>query len=408
MVMERNKKLFWVVVLYLSQGFPFGVITATLPVYFRKHGFSLESIGFLTILTLPWSLKFLWAPVVDRHFQRKQWIVAMQIVMAAILFSLPTVSTEALTDQLRWLLLGLSFASATADIAIDAYFIEILGRDEIPSGNAVRIISWKGAYMFATGVVGFAATRLGWGVAFSGCALFLLGLVPLTLAAPPPLPEIPGEKAAAPSSSWLEGYASFFRRGGIVFILLFILTYKLGTSTAAPMIRPFWIDRGYSEAETLLVTGTVGTIESFIAPLAAAWVITRIGLFHSIWVFGLLQVIPMVLYGAIGLWDLGRPWIYAASLSESFDLSLAQVAFTSFLTLICDKRHAATQYAFLTSIFGLTRAVAGWSGSFGAQSWGYPPFFLLAFALGLVSFLFLPWVRRWTDGAGREGRPTPS
>jgi PAT family beta-lactamase induction signal transducer AmpG len=248
--------------------------------------------------------------------------------------------------------------------------------------------------------MGFIATKMGWTAAFFGAAAFLLFLVPITLAAPAPT-VLPRSRETS-SSPWLEGYASFFRRNGILFILLFVLTYKLGSSTAAPMIRPFWIDQGYSEAETLLVTGTIGTIESFIAPLAAAWFITRVGLFHALWIFGVLQVTPMVLYGAVAQWDLGRPWIYAASLSESFDLSLAQVTFTSFLTLICDKKHAATQYAFLTSVFGLTRAVAGWSGSFGAQSWGYPPFFLFAFILGFVSFLFLPYVKKWTEARKAE------
>lgn len=396
--MDRKKKLFWIIILYLSQGFPFGVITATVPVYFRQHGFSLENIGFLTILTLPWSLKFLWAPLVDRYFERKQWIVAMQLMMAALLLSLPHVSTVILTAELRWLLLGLSFASATADIAIDAYFIEILTKDEIPSANATRIISWKGAYMVSTGIIGFFATKLGWSVAFYASSFFLLLLVPITLAAPSPTPFIePREPRPASSSAWMEGYAAFFKRNGILFILLFVLTYKLGSSLAAPMIRPFWIDHGYSPGETLFVTGTIGTIESFIAPLIAAWVIMRVGLFHALWMFAILQMAPIILYGAVDLFDLGRPWIYAASLSESFDLSLAQVAFTSFLTMVCDKRHAATQYAFLTSVFGLTRAVAGWAGSFGAASWGYPPFFAFAFLLGFICFLFLPWVRKWID-----------
>jgi MFS transporter, PAT family, beta-lactamase induction signal transducer AmpG len=399
---SRRLKIFWVVVLYLSQGFPFGVITFQLPVYFRQNGVSLADIGFLSLLTLPWSLKIGWAPIVDRYGQRKHWIAAMQIVMAILLFQIPFFDVARASTSLFVLILAICFASATADIAIDAYAIEILEKEDLASwGNAARINSWKAAYMLATGAVGVVASKFNWTVAFYCAGIFLLILLPVTLFAPSSTQKRPVDSAAEPKPEffskkfWLEGYVSLLKRPGILAVLLFILLYKLGSSTIAPMIRPFWVDRGYDTSEIGLVSGTLGTAESFVAPLVAAWLITRVRLFNAIWIFGILQVAPALLYAAVAHWDLGRPFMYAASLSESFDLSLAQVAFTGFLAIVCEKKYAATQYAFLSCVFAFTRSVAGWVGSFGAKSWGYEYFFTFTFFLGFVAFLFLPAVKRW-------------
>lgn len=398
--MHLRKKLFWIVVLYLSQGFPFGLITSQLPVYFRQHGLSLETIGLMTLVTLPWSLKIGWAPIVDRYGERKHWIVAMQVVLAGLAFLLPTLDPTQTSGLLWIVLIGMSFASATADIAIDAYSIEILDKSEIGPGNAARIMSWKLAYMASTGLIGTIATLVNWHVAFYAAAAIFLILIPLTLLAPKPLQETLPESAAplsSPFSSefWLAGYLGLLKRPGVLFVLFFVLTFKLGSSAIGPMIRPFWVDRGYTAAEIGLVTGTIGTAESFLAPIVAAFLIARLRLFHTLWIFGVLQVAPSVMYSAVSHFDLGRFPMYAASLTESFDLSLAQVAFTSFLMMVCEKKHAATQYAFLSCVFGFTRSVVGFLGSFGATQWGYSKFFLFTFFLGFVSFMFLPWVKRW-------------
>ncbi|MFH1262035.1 MAG: MFS transporter [Pseudomonadota bacterium] len=408
--MERKRKLFWIVVLYLSQGFPFGVITFQLPFYFRTHGLSLDFIGLLALLQLPWSLKMIWAPLVDRYGQRKHWVAAMQGVMAFFFFLLPTQDAASPTPLLFLALIALPFASATADIAIDAYTIEILKKDEVASANAARMISWKIAYVFATGIVGTVASRFGWNWAYIFCGFFLVWLIPITLAAPDSRLEIaPSETRTTASffSSrfWLEGYGTLMGRSGILLVLLFVLTYKLGSATIGPMISPFWHDRHFSPQETGWVSGAVGSLESIAAPLVAAWFISKLRLFHALWVFAFLQMAPALLYAAVAHWDLGRPAIYAASLSQSFDLSLANVAFASFLMMICDKKYAATQYAMLTCLFALTRSVAGGLGGFAAQRMGYAPFFLAAFFLGFVSFLFLPAVRRWIDAASKPPAP---
>jgi PAT family beta-lactamase induction signal transducer AmpG len=246
------------------------------------------------------------------------------------------------------------------------------------------------------------ATLYGWSAAFVFSGVFLFLLVPLTLFAPSSRSALPAVEPAKPapvlsSRFWFEGYRTLIERPGILWVLLFVLTYKLGTATSGSMILPFWADRHYTPAETGIVSGAVGALESIAAPLAAAWFISRVRLFNALWIFAILQILPGLVYGAVAHWDLGRPAMYAASLSQSFDLSLANLAFTSFLMMICDKKYAATQYAFLSCIFALTRSLAGWMGGITAGAWGFAPFFLFTFFLGFVAFAFLPWVKRWIE-----------
>jgi MFS transporter, PAT family, beta-lactamase induction signal transducer AmpG len=407
---NRRTKLFWIFILYLTQGFPFVLVVSQFPVYFRKHGLSLTDIGFMALLTLPWSLKIAWAPLVDEFGERKHWVAAMQFVLAVICVVLPTLDPSHPTVALWLLLIAFAFASATADIAIDTYSIEILSKEEVSTwGNAARLYSWKFGAMLATGAVGWIASASGWFMAFAASASFLFCLIPITLLAPSPklVMAASDRKEQAPLLSkkfWLEGYAALFQRPGILFVLLFVLTYKLGSATIAPMIGPFWSDQGYSAKEIGLVTGTLGTAETFIAPLIAAWLISRIKLFNALWVFGLLQMAPALLYAVVAHFGFGRPVIYAASLAQSFDISLAQFAFTGFMMYVVDKKHAATQYALLSCVFAFTRSSSGWLGSFGAESWGYAPFFVLTFFLGFVAFIFLPWVKRWLAQSGQEAR----
>ncbi len=398
--MLRNKKLLWVALLYLSQGFPFGVITFQLGIYLRSKGSPLTDIGIMSLLTLPWSLKILWAPFVDRFGEKKYWIAAMQVTMASLFFLLPSVSVEEGSSLFLFLVFLLAMASATADIAIDGYTIQTLTEKEMPSGNAIRLIGWKVAYILSTGAVGALVTWWSWSTAFVGSGFFLIALSPWTLLAPKPEYRVAEEQTTLSPlhpKFWLNGYSALLSRPGILQVLLFVLTYKLGSSVIATMIRPFWVDKGYSTAEIGLVSGTLGTLESFIAPLVGAWLISRVRLFNALWIFGILQTLPTLIYGAVAHWDLGRVFMYTASLTESFDISLGQVAFMGFLMLVCEKKYAATQYAFLSAIFGFTRSVAGWIGSLGAQDWGYAKFFFFAFFLGFVSFPFLPWVRKWID-----------
>ena len=164
------------------------------------------------------------------------------------------------------------------------------------------------------------------------------------------------------------------------------------------MVKPFWIDRGLSPAEIGLISTTVGVLATIAgAVLGGIWV-NRFGIFHGLWALGLVQAGSNLGYAAVAQFDLPRGFLYGASIFESFSGGLGTAAFLSFLMNICEKEHAAVQYALLSALFGLSRSVAGGVSGWGAERLGYASYFGLTFLLAFPAYALLPWVRSWVRG----------
>ena len=390
--MDLRRKLFWVSVLYFAEGFPFGIVIDNLPVYFRTHGVSLTEIGLMSLLGAPWTLKVLWSPLVDRFGTRQRWMVAALITMAVALGILPSFSASQPSLWLWALLIVLTAASATQDIAIDAYTIGLLDAGEEGVANGVRVSAYRVALIVGGGGLVVLAGTLGWPIVFEVAAVILVVLA-VTVSRSPAL-HVPPVKAEQP---WFRPLWEWLSRPGALAIFLFVLTYKLGDSSMGPMIKPFWVDRGLSLEEIGLISTTLGVAASIAGALAGGVLTTRWGIFRGLWALGLLQAFSNLGYAGVAYHDLGRAGIYAASLCESFTGGLGTAAFLAFLMHICDKRQAATEYAFLSAIFGLTRSLAGAFSGWGTAHLGYATYFAVTFALAFPAFALLPWVRPWAD-----------
>jgi PAT family beta-lactamase induction signal transducer AmpG len=191
-------------------------------------------------------------------------------------------------------------------------------------------------------------------------------------------------------------------------VIGFILIFKLGDAAMGFMVKPFWVDAGFSASQIGTVSVNLGLILSIAGGIAGGWFTDRAGIFRALWVLGLCQAFSNLGYAwAATVLPLGTPTelitasqqmlMYAASGLESFTGGLGTAAFLAFLMAIVDKRHSATEYALLSSVFALSRSLAGWAGGFGAEAMGYADYFLLTFFLGFPAFLLLPWVRRMLD-----------
>jgi len=389
--MDLRRKLFWISVLYFAEGFPFGIVVDNLPVYFRTHGVSLTEIGLMSLLGAPWTLKVLWAPLVDRFGTRQRWIVSALATMAIVLGGLPLFSASQPSVWLWVLLLVLTAASATQDVAIDAYTIGLLESGEEGVANGVRVSAYRVALIVGGGGLVVLAGTLGWGVVFAVAAAILATLA--VVVSRSPALHVPAETQQA----WFRPLWNWLARPGAPLIFLFVLTYKLGDSSMGPMVKPFWVDRGLSVAEIGLISTTFGVGASIAGALAGGVLTTRWGIFRALWVLGSLQAVSNLGYSAAAYFDLGRPGIYTASLCESFTGGLGTAAFLAFLMHICDKRQAATEYALLSAIFGFTRSLAGAFSGWGTAHLGYAAYFTVTFFLAFPAFALLPWVRPWVD-----------
>jgi PAT family beta-lactamase induction signal transducer AmpG len=469
-----RSKLFWVALLYFSEGFPLGVFYELFPVYFRQQGVDLRSIGMLSLLGLAWTLKFLWAPAVDHYRHHRLWMATVDLAMGGVLLMF---AASAGFGPWVWALIGLfTVLSATNDIAIDGYTIELLDRDELGLANGVRIalyrvgmlasgfvlilsdwITWPGAFACAAAILAACAIgvlfaprertidrppdtslavelrriladpkRLAIVLAFALGVLWLADGAAKWSSAYPPFWSIAlGTAAAALAVGWIGGRGSRQRPAseadlerGPMFgalmellgrpyiwpVLLFILIFKLGDASMGFMVKPFWVDAGFTATEIGLVSVNIGLGLSIAGGIAGGWYTDRAGIFKALWVLGLWQALSNVGYAlaaslipygpgaAPELWH--RAVLYSASAAESFTGGLGTAAFLAFLMAIVDKRHSATEYALLSSVFALSRSVAGWASGFGAEAMGYAPYFLLTFFLSFPAYALLPWVKR--------------
>jgi PAT family beta-lactamase induction signal transducer AmpG len=482
-----RSKFFWVALLYLSEGFPLGIFYDVFPVHFRERGVELREIGLLSLLGLAWTLKFLWAPAVDHYRHHRVWMAAVDTAMGAVLIAFAVAQGF---GPWVWVAIGgFTLLSATNDIAIDGYTIELLDRDELGVANGIRIGFYR-VGMLTAGLVLILTGWLTWSAAYACGAAILFVCAAAVLMAPrertivreqpitlrAELARIlrnpksavlvaglalatlwlmdgtmhwsagrPGfwvvawlVAAGAAAGAWLAraksgkagaDAAAQAERGpmfGALFELLerpyiwpvlgFVLIFKLGDASMGFMVKPFWVDAHFSAAEIGLVSVNIGLVLSIAGGLAGGWYTDRAGIFKGLWVLGLFQALSNLGYAAAatlipyGAGASPEAWhravMYSASAAESFTGGLGTAAFLAFLMAIVDKRHSATEYALLSSVFALSRSVAGWAGGFGAQEFGYAKFFLLTFFLSFPAYALLPWVRRMLDFADARGATT--
>jgi PAT family beta-lactamase induction signal transducer AmpG len=402
--LSTRSKLTWVAILYFAEGFPFGLLFDAFPVYFRTHGVSLADIGLMSLAGLPWTLKFLWAPAVDLWGRRRSWIVACQTLLAADLGMFLLLEPTQASGLLWVLLVALAVFSATQDIAIDAYTIELLDEEEMGPANGVRVSTYRVALICAGGVFVALAGLTGWKVAFITAAILLAGSAMLSSQAPETT------RRQLEQESWtvmveqavIGPLQRFWQRPGIVYVMLFILTFKLGDMALGPMVRPFWVDRHFTPLQIGAIPGTIGVVSTISGALLGGRLSKSWGLFHALWVLGIAQAVSNLVYATAAALPPSEPLMYAASVIESFCGGLGTAPFLAFLMNSCDKDQAATQYALLSALFGLTRSLSGAFSGWATQSLGYTTYFTATFFLAWPAFVLLPWVKQWIGEERRE------
>jgi PAT family beta-lactamase induction signal transducer AmpG len=397
-----RRKLWWIALLYFAEGMPMGIVVDNLPVYLRVHGVSLAAIGVFSSLTVPWTLKPLWAPLVDRFGERRYWITAALLTMAAATAAIPLADPSSPGTLLVAAVLVLTLAGATQDIAIDAYTIGLLSPGEEGVGNGVRVSAYRAALIASGGGLLLLAGRAGWPAVFEIAALIFAVLAVLAWRAP----NVPVVRQ--PTAAWMQAFVGWLARPGAAAVLLFILLYKLGDVSMGPMVKPFWLDSGLTVDDVALVSTTAGVALTIAGALAGGVFTSRYGIFHGLWVLGLAQAVSNLGYAAAASVGGGRLAIYAASMVESFTGGLGTAAFLAFLMHVCDRDHAATQYALLSALFGLTRSVSAPFTGIGAAELGYSGYFALTCGLAFPAFALLPWIRSWIHDRAPQRSITPA
>ena len=388
-------KLLWVAAFYFASGFPYGVATELLPVYYRQRGVSLTDIGLLSIIALPWTFKFLWAPLVDRLATYKRWLLSAQIGLAATLLALLIADPTRAMPLLWVVLVAMAMLSATQDIVVDAYTIRLLDTREYGAANGMRVTAYRVAMLVAGGALLAAAGRLGWPTIFVISAVVMVALAAISLSIPGS--DVPRPSEATGLQEFVHPLRELMTLPAAGAVLLFVLTFKLGDLSLVPMTKPFWVDRGFS-TESIGAASTAGIVAAIAGALVGGALTTRSGIFTALWSLGLVQALSNLGYWAASRMPATGTTLYGAILLEQFTTGLGTAAFLSFLMSLCSKRYAATQYALLSALFRVGGIIAGAISGAITENVGYATYFMITFLLALPAFALLPWVRRAVPG----------
>lgn len=375
--------------LYISQYIPIAFFYQTLPVFLRQQGVSLDAIGLLSLVSLPWMLKFLWSPIIDRYsFNNKEhyrpWIISCQSLLAVTLIICAFLNIEQNPIAIIISLFIVCFLAATQDIATDALAINLLTEKERGMGNGVQSAgNYLGSVIGGGGML-ILLNRLGWRnslLTLANC--ILLASIPIWL----------HREAVTTSANHKKpnfmALVNFCRRQEMWQWLLVLLTYTLGARMASAMFSPLLVDLGFSLEEIGLLTGIIGFSAAIVGAPLAGFLITPLGRKRSLIIFGLLKSGSIALYllPAIGITQL--PVLYLVCISVQITLSMA---YTIEFTIMMDKSQiatAGTDYTLQTSFLTLSSILAGAISGVIAEALGYIPLFFVSIAIGLASVIFV-------------------
>ena len=358
-----DKRMTAVLLLSFASGLPFNLTNFTLQAWLASEGLSIKTIGIFSLAALPYNIKFLWAPILDRYLppilgRRRGWILIYQALLAVCIgimgFSSPTKAPYVLGG----IAVGLAFLSASQDIVIDAYRVDAIPASERALAAAAAAFGYRTAAMLAGAVLVYIAASLGWQRAFL-CVAFLMAATMLaTLWAPEP--DVPGRPPRTLADAVWHPLRALLEQKGMWGFLALVLLYKLGDALALSLYSTFMIRGVGFSLHELSIAGKVNmTVSTMIGVAFGGWIYLRWGTFRSLLVFGIGQALTNLLYVWLAL--AGKK-IWLLVLATSLDTmigGMGQAAFVAFLVSLCSVDFSATQYALLSALAVLPRNVTG-------------------------------------------------
>ena len=399
----RTRKMAAILMLGFGSGFPLYLTSRTLQAWMTVAGVNLTAIGFFSLVSLPYSLKFLWSPVVDRLSfpflgRRKGWLFVTQVALAGTIAAMTVQRPSQMLQLFAINAFIIAFLSATQDIVIDAYVTDISDTSEVGAASGLKVLGYRIAMIATGGGALVIADFISWQTVYLLMGVLMLILAVLSARVPEPvLRDLP---PASMNEAIRMPLVDFFARTGAargIWILAFILLYRLGDAMINNMTTPFLLQAGFTQTDIGLMQGGVGLFATIAGVLAGGAVIARIGINRSLWVFGLLQAASNLAY--LGLAYVGRQYavMVAAIVIENVCYGLATAALVGFIMSLCNPRFSATQYALLSSLIAVGRdVIASPSGSI-AESVGWPAFFLISIIAAVPGMLLLPLFAPWGD-----------
>ncbi len=408
-----------VMFLGFSSGLPLALSGSTLLVWVSENGVNLGTIGLFTLVGTPYTLKFLWAPLVDGLSvplltrwlgRRRGWLVFTQVLLMAAILGL------ALTDPAKspfYVALGallVATASATQDIVVDAFRIESLPENEQAAGMASYVAAYRvgmvastaGALFLVTGFEAAGLARLqAWVASFAVMAgLVSIGVVTVLLASEPVQSKLAesasGEKQSLRrvTEAAITAFTDFLSQRDAVVVLIFVMLFKFTDAFAGAMTVPFIIDTGFTRNDYAIIVKGVGLAATLLGGFAGGFLARAVPLVGCLWIGGLLQAISNLTFSWLALVG-PQQWALTIAVSvESFTGAIGTVIFVAYLSALCNNPlHTATQYALLTALASVGRIYLSSGAGYVAGATGWPMFFVVSVLVAIPSLVLLVWLQ---------------
>ena len=376
--------------LYIAQGLPFGFFTQSLPVLLRKEGVALETIGFSAVLVLPWALKFLWAPVLDKWGSRRNWIILANLLAVVSMLLLSFMPLYDLVADGIVILFGsfllMNVFSATQDIATDSLAVNLLSQSERGIGNGIQVAGYRVGMILGGGLLLAWFTVLGWQY-----SMWILATI-LLLVTVPALFIREKDHHQEQEELGLKDFLNFVKLPSIGLWLAIILTYKFGDHFSSTMVRPLLIDQGMSVKDIALILGTVGFSAGLIGALVGGWLVNILGRFGALFLFGLIQMIAVSAWALVPFGVNSIELIYVLSAFEHFAGGLATAALFTVMMDQCRLKCAGSDFTIQACLVVLASMIAAVVSGVSASRFGYEVHFILA---GGLAFITLPLIVRY-------------
>jgi PAT family beta-lactamase induction signal transducer AmpG len=393
----RNRRIGIMVLLGFSSGLPLALTGGTLQAWMAVEGVNLHTIGIFSLVGLPYTLKFLWSPFMDRFIppwlgRRRGWIISAQVLLMVGISMMGFGSPGNAPWTLAALALLVAFTSASQDIVIDAYRTDVLHEVERGVGAAVFVTGYRIAMIVSGALAMIMSDRIGWKNTYLVMAAVMMVGIAASLSGPEP------QNFAAPPRTLQEAVwgplRNFFSRRASVLILLLIVLYKLADAYAGTMTTAFLIrGAGFSPTDVGTVNKGLGMVSLILGATAGGTMMIRFGLFRSLLVFGILQAISLLSFIPLVMAGKSYPLMIFAVGFENLTSGMGTTAFLSLLMALCDHRYSATQFALLSSLASLGRVFIAPTSGYVVESVGWANFFIIA-VLTAVPGLVMLWLLR--------------
>ena len=422
----RDRRVLIILILGFSSGLPLLLVFSTLSVWLKMEGVSLTAIGLFSLVRTPYTFKFLWAPVVDRLSlpvltgllgRRRGWAILTQTALMASIFAMASTNPSESPGLTALFALLVAFSSASQDIVIDAYRVEVLDENEQGAGAGAIVLGYRMGMLTAGAGALWLAAAVTWIQAYALMGgLVVVGMVTILLAREPVLglslegalakdERIAGHRASgwapwlARLLAWfyeavIAPFRDFMGHSGWAAIVLFIALYKLGESYLGVMANPFYVETGFTTIEIANVSKVFGLGAIITGGLIGGVMVNRIGIMRSLLNCGVLQIAGTLMFVAQALVGANVPMLMVTIAAENITSGMATTAFVAYLSSLCNQAYTATQYALLSSFMAFTRDVLSASAGWVAEWLGWIGFFLFSAAAAVPGLAVLLWLMR--------------